>query len=145
MRSAKRKGAHARVGSCRRVHVKPKSLASSQGNLGLMQIRHATARGMGYRGSAAGLLDANTNLTYAVPYLASAYRVAGGNAERALSLYASGYYYEAKRKGLVGQLRTAITPPPAGTVAQPAGPTMSPWLSQTHAPAGMQVLPASNR
>src|SRR5215211_3808493 len=49
--------------------------AYSRGNWGLMQIRHGTARGMGYTGSAAGLLDANTNLSYAVPYLANAYRV----------------------------------------------------------------------
>ena len=32
------------------------------GALGLMQIKHATARGVGYTGSAAGLLDAETNL-----------------------------------------------------------------------------------
>jgi soluble lytic murein transglycosylase-like protein len=32
---------------------------------GLMQIKYATARGMGYRGDARGLLDAQTNLTYA--------------------------------------------------------------------------------
>jgi hypothetical protein len=38
--------------------------ASHRGNLGLMQIRHGTARGMGYSGSAAGLLDADTNLSY---------------------------------------------------------------------------------
>src|SRR4051794_30427225 len=60
------------------------------GNYGLMQIRYATAQGMGYRGSASGLLDANTNLTYAVPYLANAYRVAGGNQDRAVALYAGG-------------------------------------------------------
>src|SRR4028119_433296 len=46
--------------------------AASRGNFGLMQIRHATARGMGYTGSASGLLDAETNLTYAVVYLADA-------------------------------------------------------------------------
>jgi len=34
--------------------------------LGLMQIRHDTARSMGYSGSAEGLLDADTNLRYAV-------------------------------------------------------------------------------
>ena len=45
--------------------------ASHAGNLGLMQIRHATARGMGYGGSARGLLDPETNLTYAVAYLAA--------------------------------------------------------------------------
>ncbi len=39
---------------------------------GLMQIKYATARGMGYRGDARGLLDPQINLTYAVPYLANA-------------------------------------------------------------------------
>src|SRR3712207_3275157 len=56
--------------------------ASRGGNLGLMQIRHGTARALGYTGSAAGLLDANTNLSYGVPYLANAYTVAGGNPDR---------------------------------------------------------------
>lgn len=70
------------------------------GALGLMQIKHATARGVGYGGPAAGLLDADTNLTYAVRYLAGAYRVAGGNHDRAVSYYASGYYYAAKRLGM---------------------------------------------
>lgn len=75
--------------------------AVSKGNFGLMQIRHATARGMGYTGSAGGLLDANTNLTYAVKYLAGALQVADGNHDQAVRYYASGYYYAAKRKGLV--------------------------------------------
>ena len=75
--------------------------AVSKGNYGMMQIRLGTARAMGYTGSAAGLLDPNTNMTYAVKYLAGAYLVAGGNAERAARLYRSGYYYEAKRKGLL--------------------------------------------
>jgi len=75
------------------------------GALGLMQIKHATARAMGYTGSASGLLDANTNLAYAVPYLAGAYRVAGGNENRAVSFYASGYYYAAKRLGLANATR----------------------------------------
>jgi soluble lytic murein transglycosylase-like protein len=65
--------------------------AVSKGNYGMMQIRLGTARAMGYTGSAAGLLDANTNMTYAVKYLAGAYRAAGGNPDRAVSLYASGY------------------------------------------------------
>ena len=64
--------------------------ARNGGNLGLMQIRHATARSMGYAGSASGLLDAETNLTYAVRYLAGAYRAAGGNPSRAVAYYASG-------------------------------------------------------
>ena len=65
--------------------------AVSKGNYGMMQIRLGTARAMGYTGSAAGLLDPNTNMTYAVKYLAGAYHAAGGNADRAVSLYASGY------------------------------------------------------
>src|SRR3954470_18054734 len=89
--------------------------AHHRGNLGLMQIRHGTARGMGYTGSAAGLLNADTNLSYAVPYLANAYRVAGGNENRTVSLYASGFYYHAKRKGILGSL----TKGPSGGEPEP--------------------------
>ena len=71
------------------------------GNYGLMQIKLATARAMGYRGDAAGLLDADTNMTYAVKYLAGAYRAAGGSMDRAVHYYASGYYYAAKRQRLI--------------------------------------------
>ena len=74
--------------------------AVSQGNYGLMQIKLATARGMGDTGTAAGLLDADTNMTYAVKYLAGAYRVANGNHGRAVHYYAAGYYYAAKNKGI---------------------------------------------
>ncbi|HEV2000888.1 MAG TPA: transglycosylase SLT domain-containing protein [Xanthobacteraceae bacterium] len=70
------------------------------GAMGLMQIKHATARGMGYTGSAQGLLDADTNLTYAVRYLAGAYRAARGDYVFAISFYQRGYYYEAKRQRL---------------------------------------------
>ncbi|HKA72860.1 MAG TPA: lytic transglycosylase domain-containing protein, partial [Xanthobacteraceae bacterium] len=86
--------------------------AVSRGNYGIMQIRLGTARAMGYTGSAAGLLDANTNMTYAVRYLAGAYRAAGGNANRAVALYASGYYYQAKRQGF-SPYATAQSAPPA--------------------------------
>ena len=65
--------------------------AANAGNYGLMQIRLGTARAMGYSGSAAGLLDAQTNMTYAVKYLAGAYRAAGGSESRAVALYARGY------------------------------------------------------
>src|SRR5919112_231889 len=85
--------------------------ASNRGNLGLMQIRYGTARAMGYSGPASGLLDANTNLTYAVPYLANAYKVAGGHSDRTVSLYSGGYYYEAKRRGLLRELRTGASQP----------------------------------
>src|SRR5438128_12664835 len=73
-------------------------LVGRGGTIGLMQIKLATARGLGYTGDAAGLRDPNTNLTYAVKYLAGAYRAANGNHNRAVSYYAGGYYYAAKRQ-----------------------------------------------
>jgi soluble lytic murein transglycosylase-like protein len=73
--------------------------AVSRGNYGLMQIRLGTARAMGFSGSASELLDPQVNMTYAVRYLAGAYRAAGGNENRAVALYASGYYYQAKAQG----------------------------------------------
>jgi soluble lytic murein transglycosylase-like protein len=73
--------------------------AVSKGNYGLMQIRLGTAKAMGYRGNAQGLLDAETNMTYAMRYLSGALRAAGGNHDRAVALYARGYYPEAKKMG----------------------------------------------
>ncbi len=68
---------------------------------GLMQILPQTARTMGFRGEPNDLLDADTNLEFAVKYLRGAYIVADGNKEQAMKWYARGYYYEAKRKGLL--------------------------------------------
>jgi soluble lytic murein transglycosylase-like protein len=72
-----------------------------RGHWGLMQIKYATAKSMGYRGLAKELLDPEINLKYGGKYLAGAYLLAGGNADRAMRLYKSGYYFEAKRKGLL--------------------------------------------
>ncbi len=72
-------------------------LVGRGGTIGLMQIKLATARSLGYTGTAEGLRDPNTNLTYAVKYLAGAYRAANGDHRRAMAYYASGYYYAAKR------------------------------------------------
>lgn len=84
--------------------------AVSKGNYGMMQIKLATARGLGYTGTAQGLLDPDTNLTYAVKYLAGAYRAAGGNHNRAVSYYAGGYYYAAKRQGQLQQQQANAAP-----------------------------------
>jgi len=70
---------------------------------GLMQIRHDTARGMGYDGPPSGLLDAETNLRFAVRYLRGAYMVAKGDHDRSVLFYARGYYYDAKRAGLLDE------------------------------------------
>src|SRR6516164_2678594 len=79
-------------------------LTGRGGCIGLMQIKLATARGLGYTGDAAGLRDPNTNLTYGVKYLAGAYRAANGDQNRAMHYYASGYYGAAKRQGVTGQV-----------------------------------------
>lgn len=68
---------------------------------GLMQILPDTARSMGHRGPASELLDADTNLKYAVKYLRGAWLVSGGDRDKAVMWYARGYYYEAKRLGLL--------------------------------------------
>ncbi|WP_234894173.1 lytic transglycosylase domain-containing protein, partial [Sinorhizobium fredii] len=78
--------------------------AYSKGNYGLMQIRYNTARGLGYDGPAEGLFDAETNLKYATRYLRGAWMVADNQHDGAVKLYASGYYYHAKRKGMLDML-----------------------------------------
>lgn len=70
-------------------------------HVGLMQLNPRTAQTMGYQGTTTGLYDAETNLKYGVKYLAGAYLVAGGDAKKADRLYQSGYYYHAKRQGLL--------------------------------------------
>ncbi len=70
---------------------------------GLMQILPQTARTMGHRGPPSELLDADTNLKYAVKYLRGAWLVSGGDMDAAVMWYARGYYYEAKRLGLLQQ------------------------------------------
>ena len=75
-------------------------LVGRGGTIGLMQIKLATARGLGYTGDAEGLRDPDTNLTYGVKYLAGAYRAANGDHDRAVHYYAAGYYEVAKRQRL---------------------------------------------
>lgn len=69
--------------------------------LGLMQIHPQTARTMGFRGDPSELLDAETNLVYAGKYLRGAWLVSRGSHARAHMWYRKGYYYEAKRMGLL--------------------------------------------
>jgi len=76
-------------------------LVGRGGCIGLMQIKLATARSLGYTGDAAGLRDPDTNLTYGIKYLAGAYRAANGDHARAMHYYAGGYYYAAKRQHLL--------------------------------------------
>ena len=63
---------------------------------GMMQILPATARNMGFAGEDADLLDAETNLTYAVKYLRGAWLLSDGSYDTAVMHYARGYYYVAR-------------------------------------------------
>ncbi len=95
---------------------------------GLMQISYPTAKSMGFKGTPQELLNPLTNLTYAVPYLANAFVIAGKREDAAVRLYAHGYYDAARHRGLLGELRTADSAPAPGfqeespvvAVAQPS-------------------------
>ncbi len=101
------------------------------GAMGLMQIKPATARRVGYGGAPAGLLDAHTNLTYGVRYLAGAYRVAGGDAGRAVAYFARGYYDIAKRRGMLGVYAAAPAVGAAAPDVQRTGSTDEPAATRT--------------
>ncbi len=74
-----------------RIESRYNPRAAHAGNFGLMQIRHQTARGLGYSGGASGLLDAETNARYGMKYLAMAYKMAGGDTCRTVMKYQSGH------------------------------------------------------
>ncbi|GIT89563.1 hypothetical protein JANAI62_09520 [Jannaschia pagri] len=68
---------------------------------GMMQILPATARNMGMVGHPRQLLDADTALKYSTRYLRGAWMVADGDEHEAMMWYARGFYFEAKRRGLL--------------------------------------------
>ncbi|MBV0913673.1 lytic transglycosylase domain-containing protein [Anianabacter salinae] len=75
---------------------------------GMMQILPQTARTMGHRGPPEELLSADENLKWAVKYLRGAWLVSDGDHDTAVGWYARGYYYEAKRRGLL--VETGLRP-----------------------------------
>jgi soluble lytic murein transglycosylase-like protein len=75
---------------------------------GLLQILPATARSMGFTGKPSDLLDAETNLTYSVKYLRGAWLLSDGSHDTAVKWYSRGYYYEAKRQGML--VETGLVP-----------------------------------
>jgi soluble lytic murein transglycosylase-like protein len=95
-------------------------LVGRGGTIGLMQIKLATARGLGYTGDAQGLRDPDTNLAYGVKYLAGAFRAAEGDHARAIRYFASGYYYVAKRQRLERRPEPVLASAPPKEAAKPA-------------------------
>lgn len=106
-------------------------LIGHSGTIGLMQIKLATAKGVGYSGDADGLRDPETNLTWGVKYLAGAYRAADGDYDRAIRYFAGGYYYVAKQQRLErlkqGKPDFSAAPPKIAKVEEkPASPAEEP-------------------
>ncbi|MEP9371824.1 transglycosylase SLT domain-containing protein [Mesorhizobium sp. KR1-2] len=61
------------------------------GEIGLMQIKPATARMMGYNGSASGLFNPETNIKYGMKYLAKAHSLGGGSTCGTILKYNAGH------------------------------------------------------
>ncbi len=53
------------------------NLRGKAGEIGLMQVKLSTARGLGYRGSAKGLYNPATNIRYGMKYLGMAHKIGG--------------------------------------------------------------------
>ncbi|HMN73581.1 MAG TPA: transglycosylase SLT domain-containing protein [Rhodoblastus sp.] len=75
-----------------RIESRYNPRVSNGGALGLMQIKPATARGVGFAGSASALYNAETNVTFGMRYLAQAYRMSGGDVCGTVMRYQSGHY-----------------------------------------------------
>jgi soluble lytic murein transglycosylase-like protein len=73
----------------------------SAGEIGLMQIKPATAKLMGYKGRASGLYDPETNIRYGMKYLAGANELGDGKLCRTILKYNAGH--GAKRMNPVSQ------------------------------------------
>ncbi len=60
-------------------------------DIGLMQIKPATARMLGYSGSVKGLYDPETNIKYGMKYLAMAHELGGGTTCGTILKYNAGH------------------------------------------------------
>lgn len=67
------------------------NVRGSAGEIGLMQLKLSTARMMGYRGSAKGLYDPETNIKYGMLYLGKARQLAGGTTCGTILKYNAGH------------------------------------------------------
>lgn len=66
-------------------------MRGSAGEIGLMQVKPATARMMGYTGSAKGLYDPETNIRIGMKYLAMAQQLGGGPTCNTILKYNAGH------------------------------------------------------
>jgi soluble lytic murein transglycosylase-like protein len=66
-------------------------LTGRGGTLGLMQIKYATARGIGYSGTASALMNPAVNLEWGMRYLAGARKLAKGSLCGTILRYQAGH------------------------------------------------------
>jgi len=71
-------------------NYKPNSRGKA-GEVGLMQIKPATAKMMGYSGSVTGLFDPETNIRYGMKYLGKAQRLGDGTTCGTILKYNAGH------------------------------------------------------
>ena len=76
-------------------------VTGAAGEVGLMQIKPATARGMGYSGSTKALYDPATNIKWGMRYLAGAMQRGDGSTCGTILRYNAGHY--AKRMNPISQ------------------------------------------
>ncbi|BCP54441.1 hypothetical protein K32_30580 [Kaistia sp. 32K] len=75
------------------------NMTGNAGEIGLMQVKLQTARGMGYKGSAKGLYDPDTNIRYGMMYLGQARKLAGGDLCGTILKYNGGHGATRMTKG----------------------------------------------
>ncbi len=68
------------------------------GEVGLMQIKPSTARGIGYKGSTKALYDPETNLRWGMKYLGEARKRGGGTVCGTILKYNAGHYAKRMNK-----------------------------------------------
>ncbi len=111
------------------------SVVGDVGEIGLMQVRPATAAMLGFDGGESELFDPATNIHYGVRYLAQAWRLAGGDLCRALMKYRAGHgseemsplsvQYCARARSYLETLKSQLAkaPLPAPTIRMAASPS----------------------
>lgn len=74
-------------------------MRGSAGEIGLMQVKLGTARQMGYRGTAKGLYEPETNIRYGMRYLGEARKLADGDLCGTILRYNAGHGATRMSKG----------------------------------------------
>jgi len=90
-KAAAKKAASRKVGRASNPKGSYGKLIAKAGEIGLMQIKLATARGMGYKGSRKQLYNPATNLYWGMKYLGKAHRLAGGSTCGTILKYNAGH------------------------------------------------------